>query len=124
MKKLLMIVLVAALFSPLCAPKARAIDPVTMAILAPVALRVAEAAKPYVIKGAAGTCLGLFKIGKAAFQMLYLPWGVLEMTVGAPFHKFKSGVKHVIRGGVYAPARVLMYTLVLPLYMVGAEMNR
>ena len=111
------------MFSPFCTPKAQAIDPVTMAILAPVALRVAEAAKPYVIKGVAGTCLGLFKVGKAALQTLYLPWGLLEMTVGAPFHKFRSGVKHVIRGGIYAPARMMMYIVVLPLYMVGAEMN-
>lgn len=123
MKKFVMIMLVAALFSPLCAPKAKAIDPITMAILAPVALRVAEAAKPYVIKSVAGTCVGLFKVAKSAFQILYLPYGLLEMTVGAPFHKFRSGVVHVIRGGVVAPAKMLVHILILPVHMTGAQLN-
>ena len=104
-------------------PKAKAIDPVTMAILAPVALKLADAAKPYVIRGIVNTGKGFFKVGKAAFEMLYLPWGFLELTFGLPFKKGRSGLKHIIRGGVIAPTKIVVHTLLLPVYMTGAKIN-
>lgn len=123
MKKMILILLTALLLAPGLSPKAEAIDPITMAILAPIALKVADAAKPYVIKSVVGTCNGLFKIGKDVLHLLYLPYGILEMTIGAPFHKFRSGTVHVIRGGVIAPARLFIHVLILPVYMTGAQIN-
>lgn len=105
------------------APKAKAIDPVTMAILAPVALKLAEAAKPFVIRSVIGTGKGVFKIGKAAFEVLYLPYGLGEITFGLPFNKGRRGLVHMIRGGVIAPAKIVVYTLLLPVYMTGARIN-
>ena len=95
----------------------------TMMVLSPIALKVAEAARPHLEKCIISTGQGVFKIGKAAFHLIYLPWGLLEMTVGAPFGKFRAGLKHTIRGGLFAPIRLFSYTLLLPLYMVGAEIN-
>ena len=92
-------------------PKVRAIDPITMAILAPVAVKVAEAAKPYVIRAAVGTGSGLLKVGKDAFEILYLPYGLGEMTIGAPFTRFRRGLVHVVRGGVVAPTRLFLHIL-------------
>jgi hypothetical protein len=124
MKRTILIILSLAIvmmaFPP---PKARAIDPITMAILAPVAMKAAEAAKPYIIRAAVGTGKGLLKIGKDAFQILYLPLGLCEMTIGAPFKKFRKGLVHVVRGGLVAPTRLLLHIFILPVYMVGARVN-
>lgn len=122
-KKFLMIVLTVALFCPFLAPKAYAFDPVTMMILAPVAIKAAEVAQPYVIKSLIGTGKGMLKIGRDVFHMMYLPYGLLEMTIGAPFNKFHSGVVHVIRGGAIAPIRLILHTLMLPIYMAGVNVN-
>lgn len=123
MKKTFLVLLTVLLLLPVFAPRAQAIDPVTMMVLAPVAIKAAEVARPYVVKSLIGTGTGLMKVGKDAFHMLYLPYGLLEMTIGAPFKKFHSGVVHVIRGGVVAPIRLILHSLLLPLYMVGANVN-
>lgn len=123
MKKFLAVLLVVGILCPFFAPKANAIDPVTMMVLAPVAIKVAEAARPYLERSLIGTGQGLLKIGKDAIHILYLPWGLLEMTIGAPFKKFHAGMVHVIRGGVLAPVRLILHTLLLPVYMLGAQIN-
>lgn len=112
-----------AVVFPAFAPKAEAIDPITIAILAPIAIKAAEAARPYVIRSLVGTGEGLLKIGKDALHILYLPYGLLEMTIGAPFRKFRPGLVHVVRGGVVAPIRLVLHTLLLPVYMTGAKIN-
>ena len=103
--------------------KARAIDPITMAILAPVALKVAEAAKPFVIRSLVSTGKGVLQIGKAAFEILYLPYGLGELTIGLPFNKARKGLVHIVRGGVIAPAQIVVNVLLLPIYMTGAKIN-
>lgn len=123
MRKFLLVVLVLALISPLGSSKLHAIDPVTMMILAPIAVKAAEVARPYIIKSLMGTGRGLIKIGRDVFHVLYLPYGLLEMTIGAPFKKFRSGLVHIVRGGVIAPIRLILHTLMLPVYMTGANVN-
>ena len=123
MKKFLAVTLIAVLVLPFSAFKVQAIDPVTMMILAPVAVKAAEVARPYVVKSVIGTGRGLIKVGRDAFHLLYLPLGILEMTIGAPFKKFRSGMVHVVRGGVIAPVRLILHTLLLPVYMTGANVN-
>lgn len=123
MKKFLLITLVALMVLPFGAMKVQAIDPITMMILAPVAVKAAEIARPYVVKGLIGTGRGLIKIGRDAFHVLYLPLGLLEMTIGAPFKRFRTGVVHVVRGGVVAPIRLILHSLLLPVYMLGADIN-
>lgn len=79
---LLTLATVTGWFAP--APEAQAIDPVTIAILAPAAMRMAETAQPYVIQGIAGGAQGLAQMGMAAFKILYIPWGVVQCTLGLP----------------------------------------
>ncbi len=123
MRKILVITLVMALILPFGSSKLHAIDPVTMMILAPIAVKAAEVARPYLVKSLMGTGRGLIKIGRDVFHVLYLPYGLLEMTIGAPFKKFRSGLVHVVRGGVIAPIRLFLHTLMLPVYMTGANVN-
>ncbi len=123
MKRFLLIILTAAVIMPVIPPKAGAIDPVTLAILAPIAVKVAEAAKPYLIRSAVRTGKGLLNIGKSSFEILYLPLGIGEMTIGAPFNKFRKGLVHTVRGGVVAPTKLFLHVLLLPVYMVGAQVN-
>lgn len=106
------------------APRARAIDPVTLAVLAPIALRMAESAKPYLVRGGINMLQGVYKIGKDVCHMVfYLPLGLGEMTIGAPFGGFRHGMVHSLKGGVIAPTRLLVHTLCLPLYAAGVKFN-
>ena len=118
-----MVVLAVCCFVLFMPPKARAIDPITMAILAPVALKAAEAAKPFVIRSVVGTGKGVLKIGKDVLEILYLPYGLGEITIGLPFNKGRKGLVHIVRGGVLAPAKLVVHVLVLPVYMTGARIN-
>lgn len=106
-----------AFFCP--APKAKALDPVTMALLAPVAIKVAEKATPYVISGLANGARGMVVIGKDMLDFFRLPLGLLQSTLGAPLGFFSSGVKNIAMGGV-APFKMALHTLMLPLYFFGA----
>ena len=62
------------------APRARAMDPVTLALLAPAAMRMAEATHPYLMNGLACGARGLAKTGISAFKTLYLPLGAVEAS--------------------------------------------
>lgn len=94
------------------------VDPVTIAILAPIALKVAEKAQPYIIRGLTGGGKMLLKMGGAALKILYLPLGILETTLGAPFGFFTSGLKHIVRG-VIAPGELVVYTVLFPVALCG-----
>lgn len=118
--KIILLVLVTAILFP--APKAEAIDPVTIAILAPIALKVADKAKPYLIRALLNTGRCLLKMGKDTFQILYLPYGLLKMTVGAPFGGFRSGFIYTIKGAI-APGKLVIHTLLLPAMMIGLDIN-
>lgn len=98
-------------------PEAKAIDPVTLAILAPVALKVAQAATPYLSRGVynGGRCL--IKMGEDLLQFFYLPYGLGYMC-----YSFKGGLVYTIRGGI-APAKFMFHTLMLPLMLFGININ-
>ena len=106
----------------LCPQKAKAIDPVTMVVLAPAALKVANSATPYLVRVAKNTTKGLIKIGKDVFEIFYLPYGLGKMTIGYPFGGFRSGVVYTIKGAI-APGKLVVHTVLLPAYMVGLEVN-
>ncbi len=118
--KILFLALVVAIAWP--SPRAEAIDPVTIAVLAPIALRAAEAARPYLIRAALNTGKSLIKIGKDVWQMMYLPYGFMKATIGAPLGGFRSGVIYMIRGSV-APVKLIFHVLTLPLMMCGLDLN-
>ena len=117
--KILFLVL-ALLLVPL--HQAKAIDPVTIAILAPVALQLANAARPYVIRGLINLGKGVIRIGKDVVELVFLPYGILKMTLGAPFGGFRSGLVYTIRGGI-AIGKILFHVLILPLTVFGLNFN-
>lgn len=102
--------------------KVQAIDPVTIAVLAPIALRVAKAASPYLLRAAKNTSNGLVKMGKDVFEIFYLPYGLGKMSFGYPFGGFRSGLVYTIKGGI-APVKLIIHTLLIPVYMIGVEVN-
>ena len=114
--------LVLAITIALPAPKAQAFDPVTIAILAPIAIKAAETARPYVIRGMINLGKGLIKVFKSMFGIFYFPYGLGKMAFGWPFGGFKSGLVYTIRG-LLAPFKMLFHILLLPLYTVGLQIN-
>jgi hypothetical protein len=100
------------------APKARACDPVTIALLAPVAIAAAKEAKPYLIKGFQNGVTDMMLIGKDFLEFFYLPLGILKVTAGAPFGYFSSGLKNCVTGGI-APFKMTFHIVMLPVYCTG-----
>jgi hypothetical protein len=102
--------------------QAKAIDPITIAILAPVALQLANAARPYVIRGLINLGKGMLRVGKDVVELVFLPYGLLKMTLGAPFGGFRSGLVYTIRGGI-AIGKIVFHVLILPLSVFGLNLN-
>ena len=117
--KILLLILSLTLFA---APAARAADPVAIAVLAPAALKAFQTATPFAIRAAKNTVAGLFKIGKDVFEILYLPYGLGQMTIGYPFGGFRSGVYYTVKGCI-APGKLVVHTVKLPATMIGVETN-
>ena len=104
------------------APQAEAIDPVTIAILAPVALQVAKAAAPYIIRGLANGGKCLLKMGKDVLEILYLPLGIGQALFLGPWGGLRPGCVKMIKGCI-APGKLVLHTLLLPVMLVGVNIN-
>lgn len=123
MLKCLKIFLVgAAIMAAVMPERAQAIDPVTIAILAPIALQAAEAARPYVIRGMINLGKGMLKIGRASLDLFFIPYGLFKMIFLSPWGEFRSGVVYTMRGGI-GIGKIVVHTLLLPVYMCGVEVN-
>ena len=118
----LKIILLVLSLSAFAVPSARAADPVAIAVLAPAALKAFQTATPLAIRMAKNTLTGLGKIGKDAFEILYLPYGLGKMSIGYPFGGFRSGVYYTVKGCI-APGKLLVHTVMLPANMIGVETN-
>ena len=101
-------------------PKVQAFEPVTMMLLAPVALKVYEAAEPRLVRGAQYGGKKLVEMGVNVFEVLYLPLGVVETTLGAPFGFMGSGFNHIGKGAL-APFKLVLDTLALPFCFFGVD---
>ena len=122
LKYLKIFLLGAAIMAAVAPQRAQAIDPVTIAILAPIALQAAEAARPYVIRGMINFGKGLLKIGKASLDLFFIPYGLFKMIFLSPWGEFRSGVVYTMRGGI-GIGKIVMHTLLLPVYTFGVEIN-
>lgn len=98
--------------------KLHAMDPVTIAILAPVAIKAAEVMMPYVIQGLKNAGVHLMKMGLDLAGILKLPLGVLQSTLGAPIGMFGDGMKNML-DGVLAPLQLVWHAVTLPLAIFG-----
>ena len=105
------------------APKAKAIDPVTIAILAPIALKVAEIARPYVIRGLANLGQGLIICGKDVLGVCRLPLGFIQSTLGIPFGGLGPGVRNIVLGFM-APFKLGFHVMMLPLNILGVGIGK
>ena len=117
-RNFLILILIAGLFMPFGAAKVRAMDPVTIAILAPVAIKAAEVMMPYVIQGLKNAGVHLMKMGLDLAGILKLPLGFIQATLGVPLGLFSDGLKNVI-DGVLAPFQFAWHTLTFPLAIFG-----
>lgn len=123
MRRYLNILFLILAISFACVPqKVQAMDPVTIAILAPIAIKTAQAARPYIIRGLINLGKGLVKIVKNAFGLFYLPYGLGKMMFGWPWGGFRSGFIYTLKG-LIAPCKMLFHVLLLPLYIFGLEIN-
>ena len=118
MRRLILVVLAASIFLAVMPARVEAIDPVTIAILAPIAIQAARIAYPYVKQGLINMGKHFIKIGGDMLEFLLLPWGLIEMTLGAPLGGFSPGVKHFVKGGV-AIGKLLWHCLLIPISPMG-----
>ncbi len=94
------------------------VDPVTIMILAPVALKAAAIAKPYVIKGLANLGKHFLLMGYSMLEAARFPVGLFQMTIGAPMGGFSSGLKNVVKGGL-GFGKFLVRTMMIPTAIFG-----
>jgi len=119
-KKLTILMLAAALLSPCFMPRARAMDPVTIAILAPLAIKAAKVATPYVVRGIKCGIFHMKKMGEDLLKILALPLGLGQMSIGAPFGYFKRGTNNCWIG-IQSPFKLVWDTLMLPIAFTGIK---
>lgn len=119
MRKLLIVLIASVAFAGVGIPKAKAMDPITIAMLAPYALPVAEVAGAYALKGFTRAAAGVPDIFTDMVDVFMLPVGVFEVTLGWPFGFFGSGCRHVGVGAI-APLKLCYSTVMLvPLFFIG-----
>lgn len=116
---LLLIVLMIG-FAVFRVQEAKAMDPVTIAILAPIAIKAAKIAAPYVLRGLKSGGAHLLKMGKDTLEILYLPLGVVRCTLLAPFGQLGPGMKNIVQGGI-APFKLALDAVLLPIAFFGVD---
>ncbi len=101
--------------------EAQAFDPVTIAIVAPIAIQAAKIVAPYVIRGLGNMGVHLLKSFRPLLETLLLPCGLIEVTLLAPW-LWRPGFKH-IGIGLLGPVKFCGYMLLLPLSPFGITMK-
>ena len=99
--------------APHAMPRAEAMDPVTLAILTPIAIKGAQIAAPYVMRGLMSGAQHMVSMGYDLVNFFRLPLGALQVTVGIPFGQLGNGVRNMVAGGI-APFKFVIKTLLLP----------
>ena len=120
-RSIFLIILTFTLIMPGFIPRASAFEPITVALLAPVALKVYEAAEPRLVRGAAAGGRKMIQIGGNLLEFFRLPLGAIQVTLGAPFGFFTDGVRNIGRGAI-APIKLVCNLLVLPFSLFGVNL--
>ncbi|MBR2626592.1 MAG: hypothetical protein IKD23_09395 [Lentisphaeria bacterium] len=115
MKNLILIFLLCA--TVFTAYEAKA-EPVTMIILAPLALEAAKQASPYVITAMQNGGRQMLEIGKDMGNLLMLPLGIVQATLGIPLGLLGNGLENIVIG-LCAPFQLVGDVLILPLSFFG-----
>jgi len=125
MKKrfLLLTIILSMAFMLIPVQKTKALDPVTIAILAPVAIKAAQVASPYVIKGLKNLGKGLLLCGKDMIELFKLPIGFIQVTLGMPFGGLPGGIRNIVYGFL-APFKLGFHVMMLPVNIFGIGVPR
>ena len=105
---------IVTLFSP---PKAKALDPVTIAVLTPVAIEGAKVATPYVLRGLASGGRQFLKMTTHMTDLVWVPIGVSRLVL----LDFGGGVSSIGKG-ITAPIKMTIDALLLPISFMGINM--
>ena len=76
--------------------KAQAFDPVTLAILTPLAIQGAKILAPYVIRGLKNVALVGIRSAKYFIKVFLIPFGLLECII-TPW-RISTGISHLGQG--------------------------
>ena len=117
-RPLLILLLTLCFWMPWGNSQVHAMDPVTIAILAPVAIKAAEVMMPYVIQGLKNAGAQLIKMGLDLAGILKLPLGIIQSTFGAPVGMLSSGLQNIVEG-LAAPFQLIWHTVTLPIAIFG-----
>ena len=98
--------------------QAKAVEPATFTAAAPKALELAAIWSPHAANAMQSGGIGLMKIGEATVNILCLPLGVVQCTLGAPFGYWDRGVNNCIIGG-YAPFQLVYQVILLPVRLIS-----
>ena len=115
-KAFFLLILTLFVFFAFPAPEAKAFDPVTISLLAPIAMKAVQVASPYIIRGLVNFGKGCVKIGKDMVDFFRLPLGMGQVLFMWPFGYFKSGVRNLVLGGI-APFKLCIHTVILPVLL-------
>lgn len=114
---LTVVIMMFAFFYP--QPEAKAMDPVTIAVLAPIAIQVAKTMMPYVIRGMINMGRMGLKAGKQLVSILRLPLGIFQVIFLFPWGRnFSSGLRNIGHGAL-APFMFAFYCVLLPFSIFG-----
>lgn len=125
-RRILIAILLAGLISGSffsSAPEAKAIDPVTIAILTPIAIKGAQIAMPYVLKGLSNMGKASLKIFPDLVNLFKLPIG-LGMTLFLwPFRGYLvRGLSYTVQG-LFAPFKLTFHIIMIPVAAFGINVN-
>lgn len=96
------------------------VDPVTIAILTPIAIKAAQIVAPHVFKAMGACGRELLKGGVDLIGIVRLPLGVIQSTVLCPW-MFTAGLKNIGKG-VVAPFKFAGRVLLMPLAPLGVSL--
>ena len=122
-KLLLLTIILSMAFMFIPVQTTKAIDPVTIAILAPIAIKAAQVASPYVLKGLKNLAKGFVLCGKDLIELFRLPIGFIQSTLGLPFGGLRSGIRNTVLGFI-APFKLGFHVMMLPLNIFGVGVGR
>lgn len=115
MKRLLIIIVLLSVFLP---ANTNAMDPVTIAILAPVAIEGAKTASPYIIRGMVSGGKHMVQMAGHIAEIFLIPWGCGQILL----MDYSSGAGNIFQG-LCAPFKLIGDVLLLPIAFCGIDIS-
>lgn len=123
MRRLGVILLVTALLGFFATvPRVQAMDPVTIAILAPILMPYAQKAASYTLKAMIRTIPGWAQVGKEMINIFRLPLGFFQLAFLIPFGYAGDGLEN-IWDGAKAPVMMMVEFFGIPFRAFGVIRN-